>query len=315
MGNLRKLNIRDSELGKVSLELGENDLKLRFTDLPQPKQLGSNDLSRIRNELEFLSVPDIPTYSLRNRLTGVLDHHIRGFGGGGKIAVSDVSPVISFGLQSVYDERISNALSNMLKGHSFVLVGEQHDPEQDPQRYAVAKSLPRLRSEGLTHVAVELGSDMQGVIDGFDYSSPGIRDDLKALNIVGWSDGNLEVVIAAKKAGLKVLCIDQPPKPGEDIATTENAGWHNKRDRWMQKVIDRELAPKWMGLKKILGRDASPDGKILILVGSCHLPRRSAEEDVDYFHYRKHVTRIGARLIKKYGRSEVDDTKLEYYGI
>ncbi len=299
MVRLRRLNLRDKRLGDLCFELGERDLKLRFTGLPQPEEIRVDDLGRIRDELESGSLLNVPTRALRSSLRGVLDHHIHELGSGRSILVSDSEPEISFGLQQIYDERISTFLSDKLKDHSFIMVGEKHGPEQDPQKCAVAKSLARLKSEGLTHVAVELHSDIQELVDGLDYASPDIKDELRGLNashLEGWSEGNLEILIAAKKACLNVLCIDLAHKSDDD---TENARWENKRDKWMQKIIDKEVAPKWMRLKKMLGRNVSPTGKMLVFIGSTHLPRKPTDEDVDYFHYGKHVTRIGPRLINK----------------
>jgi hypothetical protein len=71
---------------------------------------------------------------------------------------------------------VERALERLIKeGARFILVGELHLIECEPVRRKIATSLQRLKEAGLTHVALELDSEKQSIIDELDFSNPHIK--------------------------------------------------------------------------------------------------------------------------------------------
>lgn len=130
-----------------------------------------------------------------------------------------------------YKRQVSDALSELQKDSRFVLVGEAHLSDSEPVREAVATALARLQQEGLTHVALEANSTNQEIIDSLDYSDPDIKKNLKQKRVagVGWGEGNFDILIQAKRLGLKVVLIDYDD--GRPDAQRDNAQWQNKTIR------------------------------------------------------------------------------------
>lgn len=196
-----------------------------------------------------------------------------------------------------HKEKISDGLARLIKDHKFVLVGERHSPEVDSIRQEIAQSLSELREQGLTNIALELNVDYQEMIDNFDYASPDIKDVLRSkIPWPGWQDGNFDVLIEAKRAGLKVQLIDCDYKkiPGyhENLAL-----WNNERDEKMFSNLESGI---------------SEDAKILVYIGSNHVHKKVIEkrttgksEDAKDKHEKQEVKRLGTYLAEKYGDQDV----------
>ncbi len=183
-------------------------------------------------------------------------------------------------------KKIPDALIQLVKGCKFVLVGEGHLSEAEPIRQEVAKSLAELQKEGLTHVALEVDSNKQELVDSLDYSDPSIRNILKKskLGLPGWFDGNFDILIEAKRLGLKVQLIDYSPEAVSQ-EKKDTALFQNLRDSRMFDMINSET---------------NKESKILVFIGSRHVHKKP----VDSFNDGK-VKRLGARLMEEYGDEQV----------
>jgi len=180
---------------------------------------------------------------------------------------------------------VPEALSGMIKDSRFVLVGEMHTGECEPVRHDVVNSLARLQREGLTHVALELKSDHQRIIDSLDYSDPDIKKVLDGKNIrpILWSDGNWDILIEAKRLGLKVVLLDYDD--GRPESEHENSRWQNLRDSKMEEVLSGQI---------------DEESKTLILIGNDHVQKKELGTYED-----GKTKRLGMRLSEKYGGDTV----------
>jgi hypothetical protein len=161
-------------------------------------------------------------------------------------------------------ENLPNVLSRLLRDYQFVLIGESHLPVCYGLSSDVGNTLTRLaketkaRKENLI-IALEINSKVQNFIDKLDYS---LSDDelmkklhdkwhethelpeesrkayLNSLNINHTQHRNtFKVLIEAKRAGLKVVCVD---KATVDLADQDQA---NAREEFMFKNIISQVSP------------------------------------------------------------------------
>lgn len=183
---------------------------------------------------------------------------------------------------------VGDSLSELLKESRFILVGESHAPTADPLREEVASSLARLRSEGLTHVALEANSAYQRIIDSLNLSEfnsdSDIIETLRQKHVgLGWSDSNFHILIEAKKLGLKVLLIDYDD--GRPYTERDNASYQNLRDEKMFETINSQI---------------DGNAKVLIFIGNAHVHKKEVRG------YRDgKVKPLAMRLVEKYGDGEV----------
>ncbi len=181
-----------------------------------------------------------------------------------------------------HKEKIPDALLRLLKDHQFILVGERHALEAEPIRREIAKCLPALREGGLTDVALELDIKDQALVDSLDYSDPQVRDLLKKKIIAPqWNDGNFDILIEAKKNGLKVRLIDCTYKEVPGYRKDE-ALFNNERDEIMFSNLT----------------DAIKDSKTLVVVGTNHVPEKITVEKMD--GKNEYIKRMGAHLAEGY---------------
>ena len=128
--------------------------------------------------------------------------------------------------------------------NQFLLFGESHE---SPKTRAFVATLPdTLKQEGFTHFAIEVDASKQGQID--EYLKTGNK---KALAGNTWiNDEFLAILDACKKAGLKVVCIDDHSVPGENR--------------------DMSDAKMFKNLKRLV-LDDNPRAKIAIYIGRSHI--------------------------------------------
>jgi hypothetical protein len=180
---------------------------------------------------------------------------------------------------------VLEGLKNIVAKSKITLVGEHHLPWLDPLRIEIANTISSLKEEGLTRVAVEISSHEQGRLDSLDYSKS--FDELKKEIRHPYM---APVLIAAKKAGLKVICLDQQKPEGiNDKAYKElsyDGNYQNARDRHMFDTLIPHLNDR---------------SKILIYIGSAHVHKSSVQKDNDAIP----IKRIGALLTEYCGADQV----------
>lgn len=184
-------------------------------------------------------------------------------------------------------QTVSEALTSLVRDKQFVLVGEHHLNESEPIREEIVVALVKLQQEGLTHIALEASASKQGAIDSLDFRDPKIKQILQEhkLGGVGWGEGNFDILIMAKRLGIKVILIDHD----EGRPASEKAQWENKRDAKMMATIQSQIDDK---------------SKVLVFIGSDHVHKRSVEAFQD-----GRVTRLGARLSEQYGSDTVSSIR------
>lgn len=187
-------------------------------------------------------------------------------------------------------QTVSDALVTLIKNKRFVLVGEHHlDSECEPIRREIAVALVKLQQEGLTHIALEASALKQEDVDSLDFGDTKIKQILKEHRIggAGWGEGNFDILIIAKRLGLKVVLVDH--NDGRPDSAKDNAQWQNERDTKMMASIQSQIDDK---------------SKVLVFIGSAHVHKRSIENFQD-----GRVTRLGARLSEQYGNDTVSSIR------
>jgi len=198
-----------------------------------------------------------------------------------------------------HKETVLDGLGRLIKDNRFVLCGDYHSPEAEQIQCAIAESLSKLRDQGLKKVCLEVGYDKQEMIDGLNYNDPNIKDVLKKmeLGVPKWFDGNYDILIAAKRAGLKVQFIDYPNKQlpgyGKDMAL-----WSNSRDEKMFSIVKE---------------DSEENDKTLIVIGSKHVYKNVVDKHgKGKGENRKYeeIKVLGTHLSEKYGSENVASIRL-----
>ncbi len=189
-------------------------------------------------------------------------------------------------------EKISDALLHLVKDYKFVLVGEGHFPEVEPIRQEIAKCLVELQKTGLTNIVLELDIRDQDIIDNLDYSDPNIKDVLKSkIKAPGWFDGNFDILIEAKRTGLKVQLIDCTYK--------ELPGYPKTGHRGNTTLVNNSRDEKMFSNIKLKTHE---DSKTLVFIGSRHVHKKIIEKNIKK---NKEVKRLGTHLAEEYGDKEV----------
>lgn len=179
---------------------------------------------------------------------------------------------------------VGEGLCAMVQRSRFVLVGEAHLPDVEPIRADVAAALPSMQRAGLTHVALEADASQQQLVDSLDYSDPNVMDTLKGLlGVAGWFEGNFQILVQAKRLGLRVVLIDG--QDGRPKSKQNSALYQNDRDAQMTATL--------------LGAMGEHD-RALVFIGNRHVHKRETESYMD-----GRVKRIGARLAEIFGNEQV----------
>lgn len=177
-------------------------------------------------------------------------------------------------------------ISQLGKDESLRVIafGETHfDP---PMQAMTVEAIGKLGELGFTHVALEMDSKCQGIID--DYMKSGDEAAMrKALGPVAVTDYWAPRIVAAREAGLKVVAMDkhleksrQPfsSKEEADASHKAEAEFDLQRDQIMFDNVDAILA-------------GDPSARVILIGGSGHYGEQS--------HDPEHPT-LGHKLKEKY---------------
>lgn len=179
-------------------------------------------------------------------------------------------------------------LTQLIKEKKFILVGEIHSSECAQLGAEVAKTLSSLKREGLTHVALETDSMFQGTIDSANYSGNDfeIMRDLKSNGVGnGWEDYHFNILITAKRLGIKIVLIDYHDLTEAD--TTDYAKYvqvQNERDAHMTETLSANLDEK---------------SKVLVYIGTDHVERIEGGD----------VKRLYSHLSERYGKDQISSIR------
>ena len=163
---------------------------------------------------------------------------------------------------------VEDGLSRLVDGHTFVLVGENHSnvPEANMAREAVATSLEKLKEHGLTHVVVEADRQYQKETDDLDSNDPDSKTKLDKITPGGfWNEGNDEIILEAKRLGLRVVFADHTNEELRQSGDDSYAGrLHSERDKKIYGTLQEELT-------------LDPEAKTLIYFGDAHIQQHPTE--------------------------------------
>ncbi len=164
-----------------------------------------------------------------------------------------------------------------------LLIGEYHIAELDTFRNKLATLFASLKNEGLTHLLIEQPKKRQTIIDNTDFtrSEEEIKPQLLGKIYVDF----IPLVIAAKKAGLKVNCIDT------DVVALDDD---------LYKFIPRKLREDTIEENVINISKATTNFKALIYYGNSH----TAKKPVQSFD-GKYLSPLGERLVNQFGNNAV----------
>jgi hypothetical protein len=139
------------------------------------------------------------------------------------------------------------ALLNAVQNNRVVGFADVHGP-LGPHMTLLADEMPKLKQNGITDLAMEIPQVFQAHVDSWtDADQAFIRDRMKDRGSI------VQVIDAAKKAGIKVACVDEfYTADGEKLAS---------RDRTMAKNINGILA--------------DPAAKVAYFAGAEHLQNGS----------------------------------------
>lgn len=183
---------------------------------------------------------------------------------------------------------VSDGLKQMVEKHKFTLVGEHHLPRLDPMRQEIGSSLASLKEKGLTHVGLEIRSTDQQRLDKLDYSKP-IEELKKEIRHPEMA----EVLIAAKRAGLKTVYLDKAKPEGISAKNynklSYSAPYQNSRDQHMFDQLTGAMGKK---------------DKALIYIGSAHVHESSVSKTNN-----GKIHRLGALLNKEHGGDQVGSVR------
>lgn len=139
-----------------------------------------------------------------------------------------------------------------MKTYRLLGMGESH-VSRNPHRVFGATLMAKLKDAGATHLAIEQPAKSQPIIDAW---LKGAKLDPKLLQDILQEPEYIQMLEAAKTAGLKVVCVDN--RDCED----------DERDGFMAKNIERVL-------------DENEDNKVVFWVGNTHLGKASEGGDDD----------------------------------
>lgn len=182
---------------------------------------------------------------------------------------------------------LKDALPDIVGSARFTLLGEYHWREFEILKTIVSDIIPNLKEAGLTHLAIEVSSDTQPILDSFDPSMPNAAIELEKLireaGIKWLNEFDLQMIISAMQENIKVLAIDKPEPGYFDERLNNTAPYQNSRDLHMQQVLDTHT---------------DPDSHVLIYIGSSHVHKSSVESDKESIssHRSVKITRLGALL-------------------
>lgn len=109
-------------------------------------------------------------------------------------------------------EDVDKTLLDIVKNNSLIAIGETHVPD-DWLRDKCSTIMYGFRQMGATHLAVEIPDNLQSYVDQFALSGEipkGLSDK------VPLDRSYLGLLNSARKAGLKICCVDEPSKVGRE---------------------------------------------------------------------------------------------------
>jgi hypothetical protein len=160
---------------------------------------------------------------------------------------------------NVHGEQPEIVLKDLMAKNRVLAVGESHQTP-NPQRDLVAQNMSALKEAGATHLAVEMPTNIQPILDDFFYS--GQLDLDKLPNLIQTQD-YLNLLQAARDNGIKIVAVDRSDQPAD-------SGQPKPSNAQTEPLLTRDQTMAG-NIGKILDQD--PANKVVFFVGARHLNR------------------------------------------
>lgn len=160
---------------------------------------------------------------------------------------------------NLYGEPPETVIKDLMAKNRVLAVGESHQTP-NPQRDLIAQNMSALKEAGATHLAVEIPTSTQTILDQFQSTG---KLDLESLPNMLRDQAYLQMLQAARDNGIKIVAVDRSDtpaatgKPTPSDAPTETL---QTRDQTMASNIGKIL-------------DQNPSNKVVFFVGARHLNR------------------------------------------
>lgn len=148
---------------------------------------------------------------------------------------------------------IGPALTDLMSENRVVGLGESHDAGE-AMMVNMPEYLKSLKEGGATHLAVEMGSSLQPMLDEFNRTG---NLDVSKLPFLSQNEDYINMLKAARELGLEVVAVDSDYREPGDYANN----YH--RERHMADTID--------GILNEPGQDPDKPNKVVFVVGARHL--------------------------------------------
>lgn len=188
-----------------------------------------------------------------------------------------------------YKMTVSDGLSHIFSTADIVMVGELHLPGiKLPSE--VAKSLKKLKSEGLTTVALEIDRKLKDKLDGLDWSQPKeiLKEKIREIVPLWTRADKEEILIEAKKLDLKVIYFDYDENKPKNYHLDNE--YQNLRDYKMFEFLEEKIS--------------IPQEKVLIYCGSHHVHKEIVRDP-----HIGTLLRLAFHLTQKFGDNAVKSVR------
>lgn len=148
---------------------------------------------------------------------------------------------------------IGPALTDLMSENRVVGLGESHYAGE-AMMVNMPEYLKSLKEGGATHLAVEMGSSLQPMLDEFNRTG---NLDVSKLPFLSQNEDYINMLKAARELGLEVVAVDSDYREPGDYANN----YH--RERHMADTID--------GILNEPGQDPDKPNKVVFVVGARHL--------------------------------------------
>lgn len=182
---------------------------------------------------------------------------------------------------------VRDTLSSLLKSHRFVIVGETHLGNLSFDNL-IGQALPALQQEAKSRgeeliIAIEFDQDLQKLITTMPIKE--LRDRIALGHRKGMVANDLEMIIAAKEAGVQIIAVDSNIE-------------ENKEDplMYLRQLIERDEII-FQNVRRI--RTNNPNARIMYYGGSLHGSRRAIRTVIGDW------TTLAQFLIREYGPDQV----------
>ncbi len=163
-----------------------------------------------------------------------------------------------------YGQSPEKAIIDLMANNRVLAVGESHQTP-NAQRDLVAEQMSALKKAGATHLAVEIPTSTQAILDQCSRTG---QLDVESLPNMLQDGAYLKLLRAARDNGIKIVAVDRSDAPDSSSGTAQS-------DAKAEPMLTRDQTMA-DNIEKILDQD--PGNKVIFFVGARHLNRSHVPE-------------------------------------